>query len=150
MDTLASLARRLGRPGVVAATVLLAVVVNLIIFAVGHAAGATYTFTAGGEVTQVAALTLVGFTAVPLAVGLTAAVVLSRWWRWVVPAALVVAPVLALLSIPAMTLPSDLDTAGKIALALCHVTLAPISVAGLLGIRALTPQTAAPSVGSPS
>ncbi|MEV0728304.1 DUF6069 family protein [Polymorphospora sp. NPDC050346] len=149
MNTIAALARRLGRPGVVAATVLLAVVVNLIIYAIGRGAGATYVFTAGGQSTHVEPLTLVGFTAVPLAVGLTAAVLLSRWWHWVIPVALVVAPVLALLSIPAMTLPSDLDTTGKIALALCHVTLAPISVAGLLAIRSLT-QPAAPPLTAAS
>ncbi len=132
-----SLARRLGRPGIVAATVVAAVLVNLLIHTLGRAAGATYTFTAAGQPAEVDAITLIGFTALPLAVGMSIAATLSLWWRWVIPAALIVAPVLELGSIIPMILPTDLDTASKVALALCHTALVPVSIAGLLAIRSL-------------
>jgi hypothetical protein len=34
-----------------------------------------------------------------------------------------------------MTIPADFDTASTVTLALCHVTLAPLSVLGLLALR---------------
>ena len=135
-----SLARRLGRPGIVAATVVAAVLVNLLIYTLGRVAGATYTFTAAGQPAEVDAITLIGFTALPLTVGMSIAATLSLWWRWVIPAALIVAPVLELGSILPMILPSDHDTASKVALALCHAALVPVSIVGLRAIRSLGPK----------
>ena len=76
------------RPVIVAATVGAAVVVNLVVYAAGRAAGADFTFTSAGTVTQVDALTVVGFTVVPLLLGLTVVARpaggggWSRPWRW--------------------------------------------------------------------
>ncbi|MFI6505985.1 hypothetical protein ACIBCT_00125 [Streptosporangium sp. NPDC050855] len=36
-----------------------------------------------------------------------------------------------------MTIPADLDTVSTVTPALCHVVLAPVTVAGLLAIRGL-------------
>ncbi|MEU4835646.1 DUF6069 family protein [Streptosporangium sp. NPDC023615] len=129
--------RRPGRVGVVAATVAAATAVNLVVHALGRAAGGTFRFTASGRVAEVDALTVAGFTVVPLLAGMTVAAVLSRRLRWVVPAALVIAPVLALGTVVVMTVPADLDPVAKVTLALCHVTLVPVTVAGLLALRGL-------------
>ena len=135
-----SLARRLGRLGIVAVTVVAAVLINLLIHTLGRAAGATYMFTAAGQLAEVDAITLFGFTALPLAVGMSIAATFSLWWLWVIPAALIVAPLLELGSILPMILPSDHDTASKVALALCHTALVPVSIIGLLAIRSLGPK----------
>ena len=82
-------------------------------------------------------LTLAGFTAIPLAVGMTVAAILSRLWKWVVPVALVVTLVLGLGSIVAMPFQTDLDAASKAALSLCHVAMTLTGVAGLLALRSL-------------
>ncbi len=132
-----TLAVRIGRPGIVIATVVIAVVANLLIFAIGASVGATYEFTSEGQPARVDTITLVGFTALPLAVGMTIAAILSRLWRWVVPVALFVTLVLGLGSIVAMPLQTDLDAASKTALSLCHVALTLAGVAGLLALRSL-------------
>ncbi len=122
------------RPLVVAAAVVAAVVVNLVVFAVGRAAGGSFTFTRSGTPATVDAATVAGFSAVPLLLGLVLVALLARRWPLVARVALVVAPVLAVVTIGLMTLPVDLDTVSTVTLALCHLTLAPISV---LAIRAL-------------
>jgi hypothetical protein len=120
---------------VVAGAVLVAVVVNLAIYGIGRAVGADFAFTAaGGSPTTVDAVTVAGFTAVPLLVGLTAAALLRRW-SWVIPTALVVAPLLAVATIFLMTIPADLDTRSTVALACCHLALVPISVLALRALR---------------
>ncbi|WP_315094360.1 DUF6069 family protein [uncultured Cellulomonas sp.] len=120
---------------VVVGAVLVAVVVNLAIYAIGRAAGAGFGFTAaGGSPSTVDAVTVAGFTAVPLLVGLTAAALLRRW-SWAIPAALVVAPVLAVATIFLMTIPADLDTASTVTLACCHLALVPVSVLALRALR---------------
>ncbi|GAA2999564.1 DUF6069 family protein [Streptosporangium longisporum] len=132
--------RRHGRvtvAAVVAATVAVATAANLVVYALGRAAGGTFRFTASGRAAEVDALTVAGFTVLPLLLGMTLVAVLSRRLRWIVPAALVVAPLLALVTVPVMTLPADLDTVSTVTLALCHVVLAPVAVAGLLAIRGL-------------
>ncbi|MEP6482027.1 MAG: DUF6069 family protein [Rhodoglobus sp.] len=123
------------RPLIVIGTVIVSVVVNLIIYAVGRAAGGDFRFTNGGASMEVDALTVVGFTIVPLILGMTAAALLSLKWRWVTAVALVVGPALALGSIAVMTLPTDFDAASKATLALCHVALVPVMVTGLLALR---------------
>ncbi len=54
------------RPVIIAVVVVAAVVVNLIVFVVGKAAGGQFRLTADGTPTQVDALTVAGFSAVPL------------------------------------------------------------------------------------
>lgn len=119
----------------VGGAVVVAVAVNLAVYATGRAAGATFDFTAATGPATVDAATVAGFTAVPLLVGLTLAALLGRRWAWVVPAALVIAPVLAVATIFLMTVPADLDTASTVTLACCHLSLVPISVLALRALR---------------
>jgi hypothetical protein len=132
--------RRHRRTIFVAATVAAALAINLVIYALGRVAGGTFRFTASAQVAEVDALTVAGFTVLPLLLGMTAAAVLSRRWRWVVPVALAIGPLLALGTILVMTVPADLDTTSKLTLALCHVALVPITIVGLLRIRGLNHQ----------
>ncbi|MEU6716763.1 DUF6069 family protein [Nonomuraea sp. NPDC046802] len=130
--------RARGRAAViVAATVAAALVLNLAIYAVGRALGGDFRFTAEGQPAEVDAITLVGFTSVPLLVGMTVVALLSRIWRWAILVAMVVAPALALVTVPIMTIPADLDEASTITLALCHIALVPVTLTGLLALRAL-------------
>ena len=133
-------AARLGPTATVVATVVTATAINLLVYAVGGALGATYEFTSNGGPTRVDALTLTGFTAVPLLVGMAVAALLSRWWRWVIPVALVAAPVLAIGSVPFMPLAVDFDTASAVALATAHVVVGAVAAVGLQRLR--TPSTA--------
>jgi uncharacterized protein DUF6069 len=112
----------------VAAAAGSAIVTNLLLYAVGRAAGGTFRFTAASGPATVDAATVAGFSAVPLVLGLLAVALLARFGRWVTRAALVVGPVLAIGTIAVMTLPTDLDTASKVTLALCHLTLVPIII----------------------
>ena len=120
---------------VVVAAVVVAVVVDVGLYAVGRALGGTFRFTAPDGPAQVDAVTVAGFAALPLLVGLTLAALLSRRWPWVLRVAAVVAPVLALVTVPLMTLPADLDAISTATLAACHVVLAPLSVVALRALR---------------
>src|SRR5688572_33009844 len=118
------------RVGVVVGAVLAAVAVNLAVYGVGRAAGGSFEFTsAAGGPAEVEALTVAGFSAVPLLLGLAAVALLVRFGSWVTRSALVVAPVLAIGTIAVMTLPANFDTTSTMALALCHLALVPIVVA---------------------
>lgn len=119
------------RPAIIALACATAAVVNLIVYAVGRAAGGSFRFTANGATNEVDAVTVAGFSVVPLLIGLVLVVVLARFGPWVTRVATVVAPVLAIVTIFVMTLPADLDGTSTVALALCHVTLAPISVVAI-------------------
>ena len=68
--------------------------------------------------------------------GLVLAALLARRWPGVLRAGQVVAPVLALVTVPLMTLPADFDGLSTATLALCHVVLAPVSVLALRALRA--------------
>jgi hypothetical protein len=123
---------RIPAPLLVAGAVVLAIVVNVGIHALGRAAGATYRFTAATGPAEV------GYTLLPLGIALTLVAVLGRFWRWVFPVALVAGPVLELGSILGMTVPADFDLASKIALASCHLVLVPVSVLAVLALRRRT------------
>ncbi|MFJ8582801.1 DUF6069 family protein [Micromonospora sp. NPDC093277] len=125
---------RLSRAAVVALGGVTAVAVNLVVYSVGRAAGGTFQFTSSSGPAEVDAVTIAGFTAVPLLVGLAAVALLAPFAAWVVRAALVVGPVLAVGTVALMTLPTDLDTASKAALALCHLALIPITIAAVVAI----------------
>lgn len=111
--------------------VLAAVAANLLVYAVGRAAGGSFDFSAATGPVHVDAATVAGFTAIPLGLGLTLAAVLGRWWSWVVPTAMVIAPVLELGTIFVMTIPSDHDLVSTITLAATHVALIPVTVLAL-------------------
>ncbi len=123
------------RSAIVAAAVPAAVVVNLLVYAVGRAAGGTFRFTANGTPAEVNAVTVAGFSALPPAVGLIAVALLARH-RWALTTALVAGPALAVLTIVIMTIPADLDTTSTITLALCHLTLVPITVVAIRRLAA--------------
>ncbi|HEU5485055.1 MAG TPA: DUF6069 family protein [Microlunatus sp.] len=119
-----------------------AALVNLVIFGIGRLAGASFAFTATGiGTTTVEPLTVVGFTAIPLGLGLLLVTLLAPVGRWVVTAASIVAPALAVITIVTMTLPADLDRASTVTLAACHLALAPISVWAVRRIGSLTVRT---------
>lgn len=120
---------------IVVATITFAVLVNLVIYTIGRTAGGSFQFVSPSGPAEVDALTVVGFTVVPLLLGLTVVALLVRVWPWVVPVALVIAPAIALSTILVMTLPAGFDAASTIALALCHVALVPTTVVGLLALR---------------
>lgn len=122
------------RWAVVALGGAVAVAVNLVIYGIGRAAGGTFRFTSPSGPTEVDASTVAGFSAVPLLIGLTAVALLAPFATWVIRAAMVVGPMLAVGTILLMTLPADFDTTSRVALALCHVTLVPISIAAVRAI----------------
>jgi hypothetical protein len=120
----------------VLSAVSVAVVVNLLVFAAGRAAGGDFTFTRDGSAVTVDAVTVAGFSAVPLGVGLALLAVLVGRVRWVSTIAGVVAPLLAIVTIFVMTIPVDLDEVSTVALACCHLTLVPISLLAIRRIQA--------------
>ena len=123
---------------VIAAAAGAAVLINLILYGVGRAAGGTFRFTASTGPAVVDGVTVAAFSALPLLAGLVAVALLSRFGAWVVRTALIVGPLLAVATIVAMTLPTDLDATSKVTLALCHLVLVPIIIVAvrLLGRRA--------------
>ncbi len=126
---------RPSRPVVIAVAVAAAVVLNLLVYALGRAAGGSFRFTSAGAAAEVDAVTVAGFSAVPLLLGLTAVALLAPRFGWVAPAAMAVGTLLAVATVPLMTLPADFDTVSTVTLALCHLMLVPILV---LAVRALT------------
>lgn len=116
------------RAVVVLAAVVAAVAINLLVFAVGRLAGGDFAFTQAGSTAHVDAVTVAGFSAVPLGLGLTVVALLARRLLWITRVAIVVAPVLAVATIAIMTIPVDLDTISTVTLSTCHLTLVPISI----------------------
>jgi MFS family permease len=128
---------RVGRWGTVALTTLVAGGAAVIVHAIGRAFGARYEFTAVTGAAVVDTATVFGFAVLPVAVGMIVAALLSRWWRWMFPVALIVAIVLALGTIPIMVVPTDFDTVSATALALCHVAVLLPVLWGLVALRRL-------------
>lgn len=142
MASLETRARRWGATGIIIATALTALAINLVVYAIGTIAGASFDFTVDGASEHVYALLLAAFTVIPIVLGLTLVTLLARWWHQVIPLALVIAPVLAIGTIFIMTLPTDLDTASTITLAITHVVVAIVTVAGILALRGRRPGSA--------
>lgn len=116
-----------------------AVGVNLVIYFLGRAFGADFEFTQGDQRAQVDAVTVAGFTAVPLTIGLLVVACLAPRWRWVAPLATVLAPSVAIITVGVMTVPADFDTLSTLCLAACHLALAPISVTAVRWLDRLSP-----------
>ncbi|WP_247828518.1 DUF6069 family protein [Arthrobacter antioxidans] len=131
---------------VIALAVAAAVVVNLVIFFIGALAGGTYAFTSPAGPATVNAAVVAAFTIIPLTLGLTVVAVTRRWWPGVVTVALIVAPIVELGTIVALTIPADFDGPSTVALALCHVTLVPVTVLALRALR--LPQHNAPTAAA--
>ncbi|MHA7239301.1 hypothetical protein [Arthrobacter sp. TMS1-12-1] len=120
---------------VIATAVGVAVLANLVLFLVGVLAGAGYAFTSPAGPATVDAVVVAAFTIIPLALGLAVVAVLRPRWPWVVGVALIVAPVLEIGTIFALTIPADFDGRSTVALALCHLALVPVTVEALRRLR---------------
>ncbi len=118
----------------IAAGAVTAAVVNLVIFFIGGAAGASFAFLDRGNLHQIGVWGVLIATAPPLVIGTGLATLLARWWSWVIPLAQVIGGGLALLTVagPLMT---DADASTRFALALMHVVLAVAVVITLEAIR---------------
>lgn len=126
-------AMRPSRPVTVLLAVVAAVVLNLAVFAIGGALGASYDFPTGG--TTVAWYFVVGMTAIPLAIALTAVALLAPRWPWISTAALIAAPVLAVVSIPLMPVPVGFDLPTTIALSAMHLVVGAVGAIGVVALR---------------
>jgi hypothetical protein len=127
-------ARGLGRPSAVILTVVAALLVNLVIFAIGVAAAGSSELTTNDKTQIVTAATVAGMTVVPLLVGMTLAALLSYRWPRVLRIAAVVGPALALLTI-AGTVAAHFDGTGTATLGSMHIVIALLIIAGLELIR---------------
>ena len=125
---------RLSRPIIVLAAVLVAVAVNLAIYALGGLAGASFRFP-GPDGAVIPWFVVAAFSAVPLGLALTLVSLLAPRWPWMFRAALIAAPALLLASIPLMPVPVGFDLPTTVALSLMHLALAPIAVVAVLGLR---------------
>lgn len=103
--------------GVVAATVL-----NLLILAIGRAAGASFEVVDAGAVHAVTAGGVITSSVVPMAIGTVLAVLLGLWWPVFVRLAQVVGGGLALLTV-AGPLMGDTDAGTQLALGAMHVVV---------------------------
>ncbi len=124
----------LSRPVAVIGTVVVALVVNLVLWLIGLAAGGSFEVLDGDKMMAVAPGGVIMLTVVPALVGLTAAALLSYRWPVMIRVAQVVGPLLALGTI-AMTIDADFDAASTVSLAAMHVVLAGAVFAGLEGLR---------------
>jgi Family of unknown function (DUF6069) len=115
--------------------VAIAVAANLLVYTIGTILGGSFEFVSAAGPATVDALTVAGFTAIPLAAGLSLVAALGRRWRWVFPAALVIAPLLEIGSILIMTIPAGFDLISALTLAVCHLVLVPISLAAIVALR---------------
>ncbi|KXO94008.1 DUF6069 family protein [Tsukamurella pseudospumae] len=131
IDTAAPSTFRITRTTVVLGTVGLALLGNLILWLVGLAAGGDFTMTdEAGARASVAPGGVVLMTVAPLAVGMTAAVLLSKLWAPILRVAAVVGAAASLGTV-AGTLAADFDGASTTTLALMHVVIAAVLVIAL-------------------
>jgi hypothetical protein len=126
-----------GRGPLLAASILGAAIVNVALFLIFQAAGATYENTAGMPVGVINVLIM---TLVPLLVGLGILALVSRRRPGLIKIGKWTGIALALLTI-AMTAATGFDTPGFIALALMHVTVALAIATALRPATALLPTT---------
>ncbi|MGW0023061.1 DUF6069 family protein [Rhodococcus sp. NPDC003383] len=123
-----------GRPVVVVAAVAGALVLNLVLWLIGLAAGGSFEHTDAGATVSAAPGGVVLMTVVPLGIGLAVAVLLGLWWRGFLRIAQVVGALLPLATI-AGTLSADFDTASTVTLTLMHVVIAVVAVVALEKVR---------------
>lgn len=116
----------------IGAATITATVVNLLIFALAWAGGASFEIIDQGTLHPVTATGVVTSSVVPLVLGTGLAALLGLWWRGFIRVGQIVGLALALLSV-AGPLMSDTDVATQWALAAMHV------VSGLGVIAALEP-----------
>lgn len=129
--------RRLSGWQAITAGAVAAAVINLVIFFIGGAAGASFAFLDRGTLHEIGAWAVITATVPPLVAGTGLATLLARWWLGIIRLAQVTGGGLALLTVagPLMT---DTDGATRVALALMHVVLAVAVVVTLEAIRRRT------------
>lgn len=110
-----------------------ALVVNLVLWLIGAAAGGSFELTEAGERSDSAPGGVVVMTVIPLVVGLTLATVIALKWRGVIRIAQVIGAVAAVGSIAAPII-EPFDGASTVALSLMHIVLAPVVVIALEAI----------------
>lgn len=126
IDTAAPSTFRLTRTTAVLGAVAVSLFGNLVLWLVGLAAGGDFTMTdPDGVRTSVAPGGVVLMTVAPLAVGMTAAVLLSKLWAPILRVAAVIGA-LASLGTIAGTLAADFDGPSTVTLSLMHVVIAAV------------------------
>lgn len=131
IDTTAPSTFRLTRTTAVLAAVGASLLINLLLWLAGLAAGGDFTMTDGAGVrAPVAPGGVVLMTVAPLAVGMTVAVLLSRLWAPVLRVAAVIGA-LASLGTIAGTLAADFDGPSTVMLSLMHVVIVLVLVSVL-------------------
>ena len=111
-----------------------ALALNLLLYALARAAGASLSLAQPTGPHVVGITDVAGTTVVPLLVGTGLAVLLSRWWRPVLRTAQVVGAAFALATI-AGSPTSDTDTGTRLTLAAMHVVCAAAVVLVLQAAR---------------
>ncbi|MFI5040457.1 MAG: DUF6069 family protein [Acidimicrobiales bacterium] len=108
-----------------AAVIVAVLACNLAVYALGRAVGATFRYTHNGKVARVDAVAVTVMSVLPLATGLALTAWLSRRWSALITIAKVVAPVLAVVTIGAMTIPARFDVTSALCLSTMHLALIP-------------------------
>lgn len=124
----------LSRTVAVVGAIVGAVLVNLVIWLIGEAAGGSFTTVDGGTTMDVAPGGVITLSAVPMAIGLTAAALLAYKWVGVLRPAAAIGSVLSLATI-GLTVTTDFDTPSMVALSIMHVVLVPALVLATEGMR---------------
>ncbi|WP_405167431.1 DUF6069 family protein [Nocardia sp. NBC_01499] len=122
------------RPIAIIASVAVSVVVNLVVWLLGEAAGGSFEVVDKGVTTQVGAGTVILSSALPLLIGLTLAALISYRWVGVLRVAQIVGGVLAVATI-GLTVAAAFDTTTTVTLSVMHVVLAPVLIVGLEAMR---------------
>jgi hypothetical protein len=116
-----------------AAVIAAVLALNLVVYVVGRASGATFRYTHGGNVAQVDVAAVTVMSVLPLATGLALTAWLSRRRPVLILIAKVVAPVLAVATIGAMTIPARFDATSALSLSTMHLTLIPAALYAVAG-----------------
>ncbi|MFG1796801.1 DUF6069 family protein [Nocardia sp. NPDC049149] len=122
------------RPIAIVGSVIAAVVVNLIVWQLGEAAGGSFEVVDKGVTSYVGAGGVIFSSAVPLLIGMTLTALISYFWVGVLRVAQIVGSVLAVATI-GLTVAATFDTATTIALSVMHLVLVPVLVIGLEALR---------------
>jgi hypothetical protein len=120
----------LSRPKAIAFAIIGALVLNLIVWLIGKAAGGSFEFFQDGKVNSAAPGGVIMLTVIPALIGMTVAALLVPYWASVIRVAQVIGPLGALVTI-ALTINADFDGASTIALSAMHVVLAVAIFVGL-------------------
>lgn len=124
----------LNRPTAILGAAAAAVLLNLVIWLIGAAAGGSFEAVSGNEIKDAAPGGVILMSAAPVLIGLTAAALLAYRWVGVLRVAAVVGSVLSVATI-ALTVAADFDGTSTIALSVMHLALVPVLVVGLEGLR---------------